>query len=300
SLFDDGGRVWLDDILVIDDGVPDGAVTPVTSLPFTVTAGERKRIRIDFFELAGAASLDLKWALGTSTPQPIPDTAVTPGYNLPTSSTVDVSVPGASGLASNLVTPLSTSTGYGSNPWLGMATTSTIDPDGLGLTTTIGYEAPSTAANSWLRRLTRTMPSGGGAVTTSDYYADTEQLGAAVCGLPATMVQYGWLKSITGPTPASGSAVTTEYAYDVLGRTVGTKTTGDPAWSCVTYDARSRVAETAIAKGSGDERIVTPDYLVGGNPLVTSVTDPAGTITTTVDLLGRVVAYEDVWGTVTV
>src|SRR5690606_6063541 len=51
SLFDDGGRVWLDDILVIDDGVPDGAVTPVTSLPFTVTAGERKRIRIDFFEL---------------------------------------------------------------------------------------------------------------------------------------------------------------------------------------------------------------------------------------------------------
>src|SRR5690606_40401998 len=103
SLFDDGGRVWLDDILVIDDGVPDGAVTPVTSLPFTVTAGERKRIRIDFFELAGAASLDLKWALGTSTPQPIPDTAVTPGYNLPTSSTVDDSVPGASGLASNLV-----------------------------------------------------------------------------------------------------------------------------------------------------------------------------------------------------
>src|SRR5690606_25999924 len=244
SLFDDGGRVWLDDILVIDDGVPDGAVTPVTSLPFTVTAGERKRIRIDFFELAGAASLDLKWALGTSTPQPIPDTAVTPGYNLPTSSTVDDSVPGASGLASNLVTPLSTSTGYGSNPWLGMATTSTVDPGGLGLTTTIGYEAPSAAANKWLRRLTRTMPAGGGAVTTSDYYDDTEGPIEAVCGAPASAPQYGALKSITGPT-VNGSEVATEYVYDDLGRTIGTKSTGDPAWSCVTYDARGRVAETA-------------------------------------------------------
>ncbi|HET9442281.1 MAG TPA: RHS repeat-associated core domain-containing protein, partial [Acidimicrobiales bacterium] len=35
---------------------------------------------------------------------------------------------------------------------------------------------------------------------------------------------------------------------------------------------------------------------VPDNPLVTSVSDPAGTITTTVDLLGRVVSYTDVWG----
>ena len=38
---------------------------------------------------------------------------------------------------------------------------------------------------------------------------------------------------------------------------------------------------------------------MGGNPLVTSVSDPAGTITTQVDLLGRTVGYTDVWGNVT-
>jgi RHS repeat-associated protein len=301
TIFDDGGRLYLNDELLVSDMVANTTTSTLNSSIITgIEAGERRSIRAEFFSLTGTASLTLQWAINGGTFTNIPDTALTPGYNLATSATVDDSVPAVSGLASNLVTPLSTSTGYGANPWLGMVTTATVDPGGLGLTTTIGYEAPSTAANNWLRRLTRTMPSGGGAVTTSDYYDDTEQLGTAVCGLPATTVQYGWLKSITGPTPAGGSAVSTEYVYDILGRTVGTKTTGDLAWSCVSYDARGRVAETAIAKGSSDERIVTPDYLVGGDPLVTSVTDPAGTITTTVDLLGRVVAHEDVWGTITV
>jgi len=130
-------------------------------------------------------------------------------------------------------------------------------------------------------------------------YADTEQLGASVCGLPATTIQYGWLKKITGPTPGTGSAVATEYAYDVLGRTVGSRTTGDPAWSCVSFDARGRATTAVVAQGSTDERITATDYAVGGDPLVTSVTDPAGTITTRIDLLGRVVEYTDVWGTVT-
>jgi RHS repeat-associated protein len=294
--FDDGGRLYLNDELQVTN-----TGSPINSAILTgITAGERRRIRVDYYELTGNASLQLQWSVNGGAFVDVPDTALTPGYNLATSSTVDDSVPAGSGLASDLVTPLTTSTGYGANPWLGMATTSTVDPGGLALTTTIGYEAPSTAANSWLRRLTRTMPSGGGAVTTSQYYTDTQQLGTSICGLPATTVQHGWLKQITGPSPATGSAVSTEYVYDVLGRTVGTKTTGDPAWSCVSYDARGRVAQTAVAEGSPQERIVISDYAVGGDPLVLSVTDPAGTITTTVDLLGRVVEYEDVWGTTTV
>lgn len=36
---------------------------------------------------------------------------------------------------------------------------------------------------------------------------------------------------------------------------------------------------------------------MGNNPLVTSVADPVGTITTTVDLLGRIVSYSDAAGT---
>ncbi|MGH9117237.1 MAG: RHS repeat-associated core domain-containing protein [Acidimicrobiales bacterium] len=38
---------------------------------------------------------------------------------------------------------------------------------------------------------------------------------------------------------------------------------------------------------------------MAGNPSVTSITDPAGTITTTVDLLGRTISYIDVWGVTT-
>ena len=55
-------------------------------------------------------------------------------------------------------------------------------------------------------------------------------------------------------------------------------------------------------------RTVTYDYAVGGTgdpssttatPSSPRVTDPAGTITTTVDLLGRVVTYTDVWNQTT-
>jgi RHS repeat-associated protein len=46
-------------------------------------------------------------------------------------------------------------------------------------------------------------------------------------------------------------------------------------------------------------RTVTYDYAVGGNPLVTRVTDANGSITTTSDLLGRPVSYTDALGKVT-
>jgi YD repeat-containing protein len=45
---------------------------------------------------------------------------------------------------------------------------------------------------------------------------------------------------------------------------------------------------------------VKHDYAVGGDPLTSSVSDDKGTITTTSDLLGRVVAYADVTGVRTV
>ena len=46
-------------------------------------------------------------------------------------------------------------------------------------------------------------------------------------------------------------------------------------------------------------RTVTWNWAVGANPLVTSITDANGTITTTVDLLGRPVSYTDVWAKTT-
>jgi hypothetical protein len=43
----------------------------------------------------------------------------------------------------------------------------------------------------------------------------------------------------------------------------------------------------------------TSTYAVGGNPLVNAVSDPAGTISSTIYLLGRTVVSADVWGTTT-
>ncbi|MEO5535338.1 MAG: PA14 domain-containing protein [Pseudolysinimonas sp.] len=300
TTLDDGGRLYLNDELLINDMTGDALTSTLVSpiIP-GVAAGERRRIRLDFFELTASAALTLQWSINGGAWTNIPDTALTPGYGLGTSSTTDDSVPSGSGLSSSLVTPISTATGYGTMPWLGMATTSSIDPTGLNLTTSITYEAPSTAANSWLRRLTRTMPSGSADVSISTYYGDAETVTTATCGVPVGTKENGFLKTSTTATPASGSAIVTSYVYDVLGRVAGTKRSGDTTWSCLTYDSRSRVVTSVLsAYGTTTARTVTNNFAVGGNPLVTSVSDPVGTLTSTGDLLGRSVSSTDVYGTV--
>ena len=300
TTMDDGGRVYLDDELIINDLPEDSTVTTKESSILTgIAAGEQRRIRVDFYERAGAAVLTLQWRrVGGSGWQNVPDSALRPDFGLVTSTlTRDQVLPG-SAIDPTAVTNLTTATSYGSRPWLGAPTATTVDPGGLALTTTTGYEAPTTAANSWLRRLTRDLPSGTASRTTSVYYNDTEQAGANDCGLPATTPQFGMLKQITGPTPASGPAVTTRFIYDKVGRVVGSKTGSDP-WSCVTFDVRGRTVTSTVGVASPNVRTVTNNYAVAGDPLVSSVTDSAGTITVRVDLLGRTVAYTDVWGVVT-
>src|SRR5690606_23804330 len=108
------------------------------------------------------------------------------------------------------VPDLVTSLSY-THPWLGAATSATVDPGGLNLTTETTYEEPG---SKYLRRLSKLMPSAVLASQPSStagseflYWGDTEQLGSAVCGLPATTPQSGFLKKSTGPTPAVGTAV---------------------------------------------------------------------------------------------
>ncbi|MEV5300268.1 RHS repeat-associated core domain-containing protein [Amycolatopsis methanolica] len=72
-------------------------------------------------------------------------------------------------------------------------------------------------------------------------------------------------------------------------------TSGD--WTCTTYDARDRITQKVFpANVTAGARTVNYNYAVGGDPLTTSVTDPSGTVTTQVDLLGRVVSYTDATG----
>lgn len=90
---------------------------------------------------------------------------------------------------------------------------------------------------------------------------------------------------------------------------MGTKTSGDTAWSCIGYDGRGRVISTTVAGPSGVATISSTTTQStrlkdGGYTSVTSGVTVAGspngsTITTVTDLLGRTVSYTDVWGTVT-
>ncbi|MFT3799290.1 PA14 domain-containing protein [Microbacterium sp.] len=304
---DDGVRVWLNDVINIDRWVPQSP-TDATGTTFHADQGETRRIRIEYFERANGAELHLRWkAPGSGSFVTIPGSQLRPDYGLVTQTTVDdaTSVAGASA-------PSVTAEFTYQHPWLGQATASTVDPAGLAVKTAVRYEQPG--ASGWLRRLGRTLPAGtttgasATAETVTAYYSDTATA-PNVCDIPAGTRQFGFVKSITGPTPATGSPVVTEFAYDTWGRTVGTKVSGDTEWSCTTYDARGRVTQQTIAGPAGvSTRTVVTGYAVsatGQSTLTVSDGAVAGspngsTVTTTTDLLGRVVQYVDVWDTVTV
>jgi RHS repeat-associated protein len=101
------------------------------------------------------------------------------------------------------------------------------------------------------------------------------------------------LKLTTAPT-----GVVTESVYDDAGRVVATRDNTDP-WECKTYDSRGRLTQDQIpaltntSHVTRSARTITYNYAVSGNPLVTSISDPSGTLTTTNDLLGRTASYTD-------
>ena len=69
---------------------------------------------------------------------------------------------------------------------------------------------------------------------------------------------------------------------------------GTQPWVCTNFDARGRPTSVAYpAYGGAPARTVTYNY---SNPLSTTATDPAGTVTTKIDLLGRTVEYIDALG----
>ena len=261
---DDSARLWLDDALALERtevGVSGGSVQ------VAATAGQRMRIRIDYKELTSGAQIYLKWKTALATVfDTVPGQYLTPDYGVLNSTTTD-----------------------------------DVDPAGLNLRTRMAY-------NATLQRATRTLPAQvarAGPAKNSVYWGGNETLTAAACGLPVGTRQNGFLKQITSPAPASGTAVTAEFVYDNFGRTVGVKR-GAEGWSCTTFDARSRpVSVTTPAFGTTLARttinLYTQDGTVAGNPLVTSQTDSLtpGSVSTTTDLLGRVLSYTDTWGTVT-
>jgi RHS repeat-associated protein len=250
------------------------------------SATTKHRIRIDYQELTGTAALTVTGPTNT---------ALSPRYDLVT-QTVD-----PDGQTS--------ATEY-TSPWLGQATASVVDPAGLNLRTTTGYEPAG--ASSYLRRTSRTLPAGGQA--TYDYYSQGSNPTNATdpCG------------TITGPIPQGGALWKTtdaagkvvEVVHNAQGQAIATRVGTEP-WTCTSFDARGRPAQTAYPALFGQPaRTVHYDYAVGNNPAVTAVCDnnvagspvsvSAGTcngsngvVTTTVDWTGRTVTYTDVWGKTT-
>ncbi|WP_268236282.1 PA14 domain-containing protein [Subtercola lobariae] len=308
---DDAALVWLDNALITTDLYP-GAVHDSQVGYFDATAGQTVNIRVDYINAAAQGSVNLLWAQPGYGFATIPGTALKPGYNLATSSTVFDSVPaGVTGVSASAVSPTSTTTTYGSSPWLGMASSTSVDPTGLNLTSATTYE---TTGTGYQRRIASTLPSGSSSATTYGYYTDNGPFEtgfgytAPVCGIAVGTPQYGMLRKTTTPTPATGSAVPTWYLYDVMGRVVGTTNDYTSPWTCTTYDPRGRVASVSYpALGGQPARTVMTSYAVAGNPLSGSVTDSsivgttttAGNVSASIDLLGRQASYTDVWNTVT-
>ncbi|GAA1216346.1 hypothetical protein GCM10009655_14550 [Rhodoglobus aureus] len=313
TVADDATQLWIDDILVIGDWAGSGSHTSAERDIPAVTAGQTQSIRLAYADRTGEAELDLQWKVpGSAVWATVPGSAFSPDYGLANRTTVHDSAPASSGLSDAQVPDIVTSLQY-EHPWLGAATSTTLDPDGLALTTKESYEAPG--ASGYLRRLTRHLPSavaaaGASAPAASEgnssvYYGDTETLAEAgfaaeVCGVPLSTPQHGFMNSSTGASPAVGSAVVTEFVYDLWGRTVGTKRSGDTSWSCNYFDDRGRATSSVLsAFGSSPSRTTTMTYGFVGDTMVVTSTDPVGTITSASDLLGRTVTYTDVWGTVT-
>jgi RHS repeat-associated protein len=269
----------------------------------TLAPNETHRIRVDYIDFGAPDLLHLNWIRPDGVYEPA--TGLTAGYGLPT-STVDPD-------------GKTTKTEYtditaGIGPQHGLVTRTTVDPGGLNLADTTTYE-PTSTPNTYLRRLSHTLPAGPATKTTSSYWGATDTPDGVTpslnnpCGV-GSVSQAGFQRLDTAADPdgtGGQTAIVRETVYDQLGRVAGTHV-GSEGWTCTTYDARGRVTSIAYpAFGGQPARTVTNNYKVDpdgsgplvASPLVTSTSDPAGTITTEVDLLGRPISYKDVWGNTT-
>jgi RHS repeat-associated protein len=287
---DDGARLWIDDVPVIDGWTNGSAFRFGTVTIANPTAGTRHRIRVEYYDYTGSASISLFYRIAPSGSwAAVPGANLVPGYGLQTRQ-IDED-------GKTTTTTYGSVTGSGVGPEHGLATATVTDPSGLNLVEQTAYENPG---SGYLRQTSHTLPAGN--QTTTTYYGATETRDNP-CTAPSDPVsQAGMLNTTTSPDPDGNGPETAhveEAVYDISGRIVATRVGSEP-WTCTIYDARGRVAQVDYpAFGSQPARVVTSTYAVSNNPLWTKVSDPAGDVQTVIDLQGRVVVYSDVWGKAT-
>ncbi len=147
---DDGSRVWLDDVLMIDRWVDQGP-TAADSRTFDVQAGDIRRVRLEYYENQGGARVDLQWKTpGASSFVAVPGAQLRPDYGLVTSTTLDDAI--ASGAAAPSIATANT---Y-ADPIAGQMTESVVDPNGLALKSTASFEQLN--GSGWLRQKSKALP----------------------------------------------------------------------------------------------------------------------------------------------
>ncbi len=285
---DAGFRLFIDDQLIVDGwggGTLSGGDRTIAGTAFANTvAGSTHRIRIEQYHGAGTATnLQLFMTPPGAAESSVVSSLLSPDYGLTTSSTAFDSQLG------NTVTK----TLYKS-PEYGLVDKSILDPSGLNLENKVTYE---TAGQGFLRQTSKTLP--GGSTTNYEYYGADDTRDNPCTPETEAFHQAGFIKSKTEPDPDGARPETgrkSEIVYNESGQSVASRY-GNELWACVTYDTRGRVVSTVIPKNDGKAgRVITNDYLVGGNPLVVSSSDGSGAITVESDLLGRTVRYVDAKG----
>ncbi|MFG2040777.1 RHS repeat-associated core domain-containing protein [Dactylosporangium sp. NPDC048998] len=289
-------RAYIDDLQVMND-TPEGGLW-LPGQPNAASNGGQSfsagvhRFRLDFTGSATQLNeYELRWSTSSdyATAAEMPSSMFSPSYGLQTSVTdPDGHTTATSYSATNL------------GPEYGLPTSTTVGAGtGDALTTVTAYETPSTT--TFLRKTSRTLPAGNS--TTYSYYSGTGGPLAAVCGVAANTPQGGQLQSQIDPAPTAGAAARQQqFVYDATGRPVGRRvgpstSISSVPWECTSYDTRGRLASQSWPAFNGaPARTVTYGYSVGGNPLVANVSDGTRTVTSTSDLIGRMVSYTDSYG----
>lgn len=283
---DNGARLFVDGNLGIDDWEDTNISKTHPTYTFNnTTANKPLNILIDYYHLGGTSA---NFTLYMTPPGGSETSNVRqyfkPNYGLVTSTVAYDSILGDT----------TTATEY-SDPTYGLVSQTSIDPTGLNLENQASYESPG---SGYLRQTSRTTP--GGSQYTYQYYGATQSVDNPCTVTSDGVSQAGRAKGKTEPDPdGSGSQTsrTTETVYNASGDVVATRFNNDP-WTCITYDDRGRQVESVQPTVNGRAgRTVTNYYVVDNDPLKDRTVDSvAGTTERTVDLLGRVMSSEDVWG----
>ena len=293
----DGARLYVDDQLVLDDWA-NGSYRNHGSFSFTTPAANTyHKIKVEYRDSGqGNAQLSLSKAAPGGSQTTAIGSLLIPRYGLSTSSTTYDS--------STSVGNRTTNTSYGSNPELGLPGATTVDPNGLALTTNSSYESPS--ATTYSRPTSQTLP--GGTATNYAYYGVSETAdNPCTLNTVEAYKQGGMQKSKTEPGLSNGANKVTTMVYDETGRMIASQVNND-GWTCYSYDARSRMTQQVVpAFNYAESRTITYDYgldsngnaISGGNPMIQRETDSEGTIATTYDLVGRVAQYSNAYNEVT-